>query len=108
MAGFIGRGGGSIVVPALHIMGLEMKNAVATSALVVTMSATAGFISHMAIAASPNWAIWGPSIGAVFAGSQIGSRIMVGKMKSSTVRVMFGIALLCIATVLIVRSVVLG
>jgi len=107
LAGLIGRGGGSFVVPALYMMGLEAKNAVATSFLAVTMSATSGFISHLALAASPNWAIWGPCIAAVLGGSQIGSRVMAGRVKSPIIRKAFGIALLCIAATLIIRSVVL-
>ncbi|MCD6518301.1 MAG: sulfite exporter TauE/SafE family protein, partial [Anaerolineae bacterium] len=38
VAGMIGRGGGSFVVPLLYISGLEAKTAAATSALVVTAS----------------------------------------------------------------------
>ena len=107
LAGLIGRGGGSFVVPTLYLMGLEAKNAVATSAMVVTMSATSGFISHLAMAARPNWAIWGPSIAAVLGGSQIGSRIMARRVKSPIIRKVFGIVLLCIAATLIIRNVVL-
>lgn len=36
VAGLIGRGGGSFVVPLLYIAGLEARNAAATSAFVVT------------------------------------------------------------------------
>ena len=108
LAGLIGRGGGSFVVPTLYMMGLEAKNAVATSFLAVTMSATSGFISHLAMAARPNWAIWGPCIAAVIGGSQIGSRIMAGRMKSPIIRRTFGIVLLCIAATLIIKDVVSG
>ncbi|MBN1667023.1 MAG: sulfite exporter TauE/SafE family protein, partial [Anaerolineales bacterium] len=38
LAGLIGRGGGSFVVPLLYITGLEAKMAAATSAFVVTAS----------------------------------------------------------------------
>lgn len=108
LAGLIGRGGGSFVVPTLYMMGLEAKSAVATSFLAVTMSATSGFISHLAMAAHPNWAIWGPCIAAVLGGSQIGSRLMAARAKSPVIRKAFGIVLLCIAGTLIIRDVILG
>jgi len=108
LAGLIGRGGGSFVVPILYIMGLELKVAVATSFLAVTMSATSGFISHLAMAARPNWAIWAPCIAAVLGGSQIGSRLMAARVKSPAIRKTFGIVLLCIAGILLIRDVLLG
>ena len=46
IAGLIGRGGGSFVVPLLYIAGLEAKAAAATSAFVVTCSGVSGFIAH--------------------------------------------------------------
>ena len=108
LSGLIGRGGGSFVVPTLYMMGLEAKSAVATSFLAVTMSAASGFISHLAMAARPNWAIWGACIAAVLGGSQIGSRLMAARVKSPTIRKAFGIVLLCIAGTLVVRDVLLS
>jgi uncharacterized membrane protein YfcA len=108
LAGLLGRGGGSFVVPTLYMMGLEAKSAVATSLLAVTMSATSGFISHLAMAAHPDWVLWGAGIAAVLGGSQIGSRLMATRVKSPTIRKAFGIVLLCIAGTLVVRDVILG
>jgi uncharacterized membrane protein YfcA len=95
-------------MPALCMMGLEEKSAVATSFLFVTMSATSGFISHLAMAARPNWAVWGACIAAVLGGSQIGSRLTAARVKSPTIRKAFGIVLLCIAGTLVVRDVFLS
>jgi len=107
IAGLIGRGGGSFVVPLLYIAGLEAKVAAATSAFVVTCSGTSSFISHLATAAQPNWGVWIACVLAVLLGSQLGSRLMAGRMKSRTIKVVFGVVLLGVAAMIIVKDVIL-
>lgn len=104
-AGLIGRGGGSFMVPLLYIVGLEPKAAAATSALVVTCSGLSSFISHLATAARPNWVAWLLCGIGVLAGSQAGSRLMATRMRSRSVRVVFGLVLLGVAALLIVKDV---
>ncbi|MFN2243429.1 MAG: sulfite exporter TauE/SafE family protein [Anaerolineae bacterium] len=108
VAGLIGRGGGSFVVPLLYIAGLEAKAAAATSALVVTCSGTSSFISHLATAAQPQWGVWIASVVAVLLGSQLGSRLMAGRMKSRAVKQVFGWVLLGVAALIIVKDVILA
>jgi len=106
-AGLIGRGGGSFVVPLLYIAGLQAKIAAATSAMVVTFSGSSSFVSHIVTAAQPNWLVWLLCVIAVFAGSQAGSRVMAGKLKSKSVKLVFGIVLLGVAGLLIIKDVIL-
>jgi len=106
-AGLIGRGGGSFVVPLLYIAGLEAKLAAATSAMVVTFSGLSSFVSHIFTAAQPKWPIWALCVLAVLAGSQTGSRLMAGKLKSKSVKLIFGVVLLGVAVLLIVKDVIL-
>jgi len=106
-AGLIGRGGGSFVVSLLYIVGFEAKIAAATSAMVVTFSGASSFISHIFTAAHPVWFVWGLCVLAVFAGSQVGSRLMAGKLKSRSIKLIFGTVLLGVATLLIIKDVVL-
>ena len=107
LAGLIGRGGGSFVVPMLFIAGLDPKMAAATSAFVITWSAGSSFLSHIALAAAPNWAIWAPCIVGVLIASQLGSRLMAARLKSRGVRLMFGIVLLGVAAALAIKDVIL-
>jgi uncharacterized membrane protein YfcA len=107
-AGLLGRGGGAFVVPLLYIAGLEAKLAAATSAMVVTFSGTSSFLSHIFTAAQPDWLVWGLSVVSVFLGSQAGSRVMAGRLESGAVRIVFGVVLLGVAALLIVKEVVLG
>jgi hypothetical protein len=107
VAGLIGRGGGSFIVPLLYIAGLEAKAAAATSAFVVTCSGASSFIAHLAMAAKPNWFIWTSCVVAVFLGSEIGSHVMAQKLKPKGVRTIFGIVLWGVALFLFVHDVLL-
>ncbi len=71
IAGLIGRGGGSFIVPLLYIAGLEAKTAAATSAFVVTWSGLSSLAAHLATAAKPDWVLWASCSVAVFLGSQL-------------------------------------
>ncbi|RMD59782.1 MAG: sulfite exporter TauE/SafE family protein [Nitrospirae bacterium] len=104
-AGLIGRGGGSFVVPLLYIAGLKPKSAAATSALVVTFSGCSSFLSHILTAAKPDPILWTLCVVAVFIGSQTGSRLMAKKLKSRMVKLIFGIVLLGVAALLIIKDV---
>jgi len=108
LAGLIGRGGGSFVVPLLYMAGVEARTAAATSALAVTFSGASSFISHIATAATPDWPLWGGCVAAVFAGSQIGSRVMAEHLKSRSLKRIFAIVLLGVAATLIVKDVILA
>jgi len=107
-AGLIGRGGGSFVVPLLYMAGLDAKFAAATSAMVVTFSGSSSFISHIATAARPDWVIWALCVIAVFLGSQTGSRLMAKRLKSRSIKLIFGIVLLCVAAILIIKDVIIS
>jgi len=108
IAGLIGRGGGSFVVPLLYMAGLEARNAAATSAFVVTCSGLSSFVSHLTTAAHPQWGVWIATVMAVLLGSQIGSRLMAERLKSSAVRRLFGGVLLGVAALILIKDVWLG
>ena len=105
-AGLIGRGGGSFVVPLLYIAGLDPKTAAATSAMIVTFSGSSSFISHILTAAKPNWLIWILCVLGVFLGSQTGSRLMAKRLKSRAIKMIFGLVLLGVAALLIIKGVI--
>ena len=108
IAGLIGRGGGSFVVPLLYIAGLEARNAAATSAIIVTCSGLSSFGSHMATAAQPRWGVWLASVAAVLLGSQLGSRLMASRLKSRAVKQIFAVVLLGVAALIIIKDVILA
>jgi len=108
VAGLIGRGGGSFVVPLLYIAGLEARMAAATSAFVVTCSGISSFVSHLATAAQPQWVVWISTALSVLFGSQLGSRLMAQRMTSNAVKLVFGWVLLGVAALMIVKDVIFG
>lgn len=104
VVGLIGRGGGSFVVPLLYMCGLAPKVAAATSSVVVTGSATCGFLAHLPQAHLRG----GPTVAAVAAavvGSQLGSRLMAQKLGGRAVKLVFGCVLLAVAAILAVQGV---
>ncbi len=106
LVGLIGRGGGSFVVPLLIICGLDPKTAAATSAVIVTGSNWVGFLSHLRHAQIPP-AIAAISAIAALVGSQLGSNFMVRRLDRRQVRKAFGVLLLIVAGILLVKDVIL-
>jgi hypothetical protein len=107
-AGLIGRGGGSFVVPLLYVIGLDMKIAAATSAFIVTCSGISSFCSHLTLQAQPQWTIWIFCVIAVLAGSQLGSRLMISKLRPNHLKWIFVTISVGVAAALIVKDVILG
>ncbi len=107
-AGLIGRGGGAMVVPLLVLFGVDPKTAAATSMFVVICSTSASLISHLVAGAHPLWGLWIACALAVCLGSNLGARFMSGKMKPKGVRVIFGIVLILVAVILLVKDVYLA
>ncbi|MCD6576771.1 MAG: sulfite exporter TauE/SafE family protein [Anaerolineaceae bacterium] len=108
IAGLIGRGGGSFVVPLLYIAGLEAQIAAATSSLIVTASGTSSFIAHILGGAEPSWPIWIASAVSVFLGSLIGSHLMATRLKSRSIKIIFGWVLLSVAALILIKDVLLA
>jgi hypothetical protein len=94
LAGMVGRGGGSLVVPMLLLLGLDPRRAAATSSFAICFSSLSGFLSHLAIAGPALPAPWlavltAAAVAAAFAGS----RYMARRLRSRTVRRLFAVAL---------------
>ncbi|MBT3388289.1 MAG: sulfite exporter TauE/SafE family protein [Desulfobacula sp.] len=94
MGGLLGIGGGVFIVPLLiYLIKVPTKIAAASSIFIVCFSSFSGFAAHAATA-SIDWQFVILASICSFAGGQIGSRIMVEKLKGRTIRVLFGIILL--------------
>ena len=94
VAGLLGIGGGVFIVPLLiYVLGVPTKTAAATSIFIVVFSSFSGFIAHVTIAV-PDWRFILIAALFSFTGGQLGSRIMAEKLKSRTIRRIFGVVLL--------------
>jgi uncharacterized protein len=89
VTGFVGAGGGFLVVPALVLLGkLPMKLAVGTSLVVIAMKSLAGlagFAGHIPI----DWTLGLTLSGAAIAGSLLGSAL-VNRIRPAALRTGFG------------------
>jgi uncharacterized membrane protein YfcA len=96
MTGLVGAGGGFIVVPALVLLvGLPMREAVATSLLVIALNSFAGFagsIGHVSL----DWTLTAVVTGAAVAGAIAGTALSA-RVPQATLRRMFAWLVLAMA-----------
>jgi uncharacterized membrane protein YfcA len=89
-------GGGNFIVPALVWLGLDPKNASATTAFVVVFASLSGFFGHAAFG-SINWPLLAFSAVASIAGALVGSWLMHRKLEGKQVKKIIGVVLFAIA-----------
>ncbi len=80
ITGFVGVGGGFLIVPALVLLaGLAMPVAIGTSLLIIVIKSLAGFVKYYAVMASQNvefdWLVIGLMIAGGVFGTVFGSKI---------------------------------
>lgn len=98
ISSFIGIGGGTFIVPLLLILGFDMKNAVATSAFIITFTSLSGFIGHVGFGGQTlDWRVLFYTGLAAFAGAQFGSKMIFNRISSKSVSNLFALVLLLIA-----------
>lgn len=101
--GFVGAGGGFVIVPALVLVAcLPMPAAAATSLLVIFMQSAAGLAGHLASARLP-WALTIGITASAVAGSLAGSR-MTGRIPASRLRRGFGYLVLAVAVLVLAEQ----
>ena len=68
LTGFVGVGGGFLIVPALLLLGkLPMRTAIGTSLVIVFMKSVVGFLKYQSVLAERNLSVDWPTIG-IFVG----------------------------------------
>jgi hypothetical protein len=94
MAGLLGIGGGVFIVPLLiYVLKVPTKTAAASNTFIVCFSSLTGFVTHASLA-SIDWSFILLAAAFAFAGGQLGSRLMAGKLRGRTVRLLFAVVLL--------------
>jgi len=104
LTGFVGAGGGFLIIPALVIfLGLEMKKAVGTSLMIISMKSLIGFVGDLQGDIHIDWSfllIFSLiSIVGIFTGNKISKNISSSKLKKS-----FGYFVLVMAIYIIVKE----
>ena len=103
LTGFLGVGGGFLIVPALIFFGgMEMKKAIGTSLFVIFLNCVAGLLGHM----SQNVFDWGLTgavmalaVGGAFAGTMLSRRLEAHRLQW-----LFAILVLVVAVFLVAKN----
>lgn len=85
LGAMLGLGGGTLISPVLMWMGYPTKQAVATSAFVVTVSSASGFAGRVGHMNAP-WLLLGVLSGAVILAAWLGSTLMATTVKPQWVK----------------------
>ena len=80
LTGFVGAGGGFMVVPSLVVLGgVPMKTAVGTTLLIVAVKSAIGFLAEPGLTSEVNWAFLlaytGMAVAGIFVGTRLSKRI---------------------------------
>jgi len=103
LTGFLGVGGGFLIVPALALFGgLGMKEAVGTSLLVISINSASGLLGHMQRAAF-DWRLALLVTMCALAGALVGTRY-AHAARPETLRKMFAVFVLAVALFLLARN----
>lgn len=98
LTGFLGVGGGFIVVPALvMILGFSMPVATGTSLLIIALNSATTLAIHAAGQVHFDWAVIAPFTIATIVTAQIG-RLVAGRLSSRTLTIAFAAVLLLVGT----------
>ncbi|MFC9755808.1 sulfite exporter TauE/SafE family protein [Streptomyces sp. NPDC056921] len=105
VTGFLGVGGGFLVVPALvTVVALPMTAAVGTSLLVITVNSVAALATRLATPTALDWATIAPFTATAVLGAWDGRRL-AAKVSTAALQRIFGVALLAVAAFMIVDAV---
>ena len=107
LSGFIGAGGGFIIVPILLRMGMNMKKAVGTSLFIIMVQSAVALLGDLSTKeimeeGGINWPILFSITSATVAGVYFGSRFQK-KMTGTVLRKIFSFLILMVAIGLIVK-----
>jgi uncharacterized protein len=101
--GFVGAGGGFVIVPALVLVaGLPMESAVGTSLLVISMQSAAGLAGHLGGVHLP-WVLTSAITASAVAGSLAGGRL-TGRIRAAVLRRGFGFLVLAVAALVLAEQ----
>jgi uncharacterized membrane protein YfcA len=105
LTGFLGVGGGFLVVPALVIaLRMPMVLAIGTSLAIITFNAVASFVPRVA-AADLDWAVLLPFTLAAVLGTILGKRV-ADRLSGATLRRAFAVLLILVGVAVAVESLV--
>lgn len=104
LTGLLGVGGGFLAVPSLvTVLAFEMRAAVGTSLLVISVNSLAALATRGATTAGIDWAVIGPFTGAAVLGAWDGKRL-AAKVTGALLQRAFAVVLLTVAAFMLVDA----
>lgn len=108
LTGFVGVGGGFLIVPALVLLlGLPMRLAIGTSLCIISLNSVTGFVKHLnqleSAGLGVDWNIISVFLAVGIVGSFAGN-LFGSKLNQQTVRRYFGYFLILMALLILTRS----
>jgi uncharacterized membrane protein YfcA len=104
LTGFLGVGGGFLIVPALVLLlGMEMADAVGSSLVVISLNSAAGLLGHLSSGSLP-WGLIGVFVVAGLAGLWLGARF-ARRIPAARLRQAFAYFIVALAVVLLAINV---
>ena len=108
LTGFVGVGGGFLILPALVLLGgLGMRVAIGTSLAIIALNAFTGFFKHLHLLSAQgqalDWAVLGTFVLLGAAGSVVGSHY-ANRVPQDTLRRVFAVFLVLMAAFILYES----
>lgn len=104
LTGVLGAGGGFLIVPALVLLaGVDMKRAIGTSLLLITVNSYIGFLGDRHVHLADHVSILLPFLALAFIGIVLGSRLSK-RMGNAKLRPAFGWFVLAMGSYIVVRE----
>lgn len=104
LTGFVGAGGGFLIVPALHLLlGLPMRIAVGTSLFVIFINSIVGFGVELYLGTSIPWKMLLSILAASVAGLFVGLRFSK-KVPQATLKKIFAFFIIIVATSILAKE----
>lgn len=107
LTGFLGAGGGFLIVPALALLvGLDMKRAVGTSLFIISANSLTGFGADVVAGTPVPWALLGSVLAAASVGMAIGTQA-AKKIPAERLKPAFGVFVLVMAALILTKEILL-
>lgn len=104
IAGFVGAGGGFLIIPALVLLaGLSMRVAIGTSLMIIALQSLLGFAGDISRGITVDWTLLGGVTAVAAIGIIIGSAI-ANKIKEQKLKIAFGWFVLLMGTFILIEQ----
>ncbi|MGE3974692.1 MAG: sulfite exporter TauE/SafE family protein [Bdellovibrionales bacterium] len=104
IAGFVGAGGGFLIIPALVLLaGLTMRVAIGTSLMIIALQSLLGFVGDLSRGITVDWSLLVTVATIAAVGIVVGSAV-AHKIKEAKLKTAFGWFVLIMGTVILIEQ----